>query len=365
MSIRGATTRDAPLQADGAVAYDALLLVSYGGPEGRDDVLPFLENATRGRGVPRERLLSVAEHYYHFGGVSPINAQNRALASTLEAALDARGRPLRVYLGNRNWHPFLDATVGRMREDGVRRALAIVTSAFSSYSGCRQYREDLIRAVDAAGSGAPAIDKVRVFFNHPLFVQVNAANVRAALGHIDIARRGAARVVFTAHSIPHSMAQHCAYEMQLRESASLVAAAAGVQMWDMAFQSRSGPPHVPWLGPDIVEYLRTVAREGASDVVALPLGFISDHMEVMYDLDVEAAAEAHSLGLRFVRARTVGVDPLFVDMLCELIDERTGHQPVRRALGTLGPSHDICPLDCCLDGRPAAMPARKPIGASR
>ncbi len=350
MTIAGAMDASTPLVAQ-VSAYDAILLVSYGGPEGPADVLPFLENATRGRNVPRERLLCVAEHYHHFGGVSPINAQNRALGKTLESALTQRGQPMRVYLGNRNWHPFLEETIAAMRDDGVRRALAVVTSAFSSYSGCRQYRDDVIGALQAVGATAPSIDKVRVYFNHPLFVEANATNLRTALASIAGEARARTRVVFTAHSIPRTMASHCDYELQLREAARLVATAAGVSRWDLAFQSRSGPPHVPWLEPDIIAYLDQCAADGARDVVVLPLGFISDHMEVMYDIDVEARDAAQRLGLRLVRASTVGVSAVFVEMLCELIAERQETPAERRAIGHLPAWHDVCPVNCCLDGR--------------
>jgi ferrochelatase len=332
------------------VSYDAVLIVSYGGPEGMDDVLPFLENATRGRGVPRERLLGVAKHYEHFNGVSPINAQNRALAGALASALSVSQHPLRVYVGNRNWHPFLAETIGAMRDDGVRRALAVVTSAYSSYSSCRQYREDVVGALGQVGDGAPEIDRVRAFYNHPLFIEANAANLRAALASVEPARRASARVVFTAHSIPKAMAVRCDYELQLRESARLVAERCGVGEWTLAFQSRSGPPQVPWLGPDIGEFIRTAADAGATDVVALPIGFISDHMEVMFDLDIEAQEIARERGVRLVRAPTVGTAPAFVSMLVELVNERITGASERRAIGTFGAAHDVCPAECCLRG---------------
>jgi ferrochelatase len=344
MSIFGAATASASLVDSEVHSYDAILLVSYGGPEGPADVLPFLENATRGRAVPRERLLGVAKHYEHFGGVSPLNAQNRALAASLEAELTARGRPLPVYLGNRNWHPFLEATIRQMRDDGVQRTLSVVTSAFSSYSSCRQYREDVIGAL---GDTEIAVDKVRAFYDHPLFVEANALNLRAALAQVIPDRRDAVRVVFTAHSIPRSMADHCDYQRQLEECARLVSRVAGIALWDVAYQSRSGPPHVPWLGPDIVDHLKTAAAEGVRDVVVLPLGFISDHMEVLYDLDIEAQAAAATLDVRLVRAATVGVSTPFVRMLAELVEERCVPGATRRSIGQFGPSHDICPRDCC------------------
>ncbi|HSB53622.1 MAG TPA: ferrochelatase [Gemmatimonadales bacterium] len=358
MSIHGASSARWPLFEDRARSYDAVLVVSYGGPEGPDDVLPFLENATRGRGVPRERLLEVAEHYLHFGGVSPINAQNRDLVSALRRELAGHGIALPVYLGNRNWHPFLDETLRRMRDDGITRAIALVTSAFSSYSGCRQYREDVARALEAVGSGAPEVDKLRVFFNHPGFVEANAGHLSAALATLPSERRAGARVVFTAHSIPISMARSSAYEAQLREAGRLIAEAAGIRSWDLAYQSRSGPPQVPWLEPDIRDHLRTLAGRGVREVVVLPLGFLSDHMEVRYDLDTEAMQLATELGVTLVRAPTVGTAPAYIRALRELIQERMTERPQRRALGSLGPSHDICPLDCC-----PSPPSRPPAAA--
>jgi ferrochelatase len=331
--------------------YDALLVMSFGGPEGPEDVMPFLEHVTRGRQVPRERLLEVAHHYERFGGVSPINAQNRALIAALEAELRADGPPLPVYFGNRNWHPFVLDTLARMRDDGVRRALMFVTSAFSSYSGCRQYREDVERARATLGPAAPAVDKLRVFYNHPGFVAPNAAHLRAALERLPEARRAAARVAFTAHSIPVAMARGSAYEAQLREAGRLVAQDAGVREWSLVFQSRSGPPHVPWLEPDVLAWLDAAQAAGARDVLVLPLGFISDHLEVVYDLDVEAAARARTLGLAFTRVPTVGTAPAFVRMIRELIVERSANGAVRAALGDHGASHDVCGPTCCLPGR--------------
>ena len=351
MSIHGAASADATLVQDGARVYDAVLVVSYGGPEGPDDVLPFLENATRGHPVPRERLVEVAEHYTHFGGVSPINAQNRALVAALRHELATHGPALPVYLGNRNWHPYVVDTVRQMRDDRVHRAIALVTSAFSSYSGCRQYREDIARALEAVGAGAPEVDKLRVFFNHPGFIAANAANLAEALGRVPPERRSGARVVFTAHSIPLAMARASAYEVQLKEASRLVAEAAGVQSWDLVYQSRSGPPQIPWLEPDICDHLEALARSSLRDVVVLPIGFLSDHMEVLYDLDTEGRKKAEELGLTLMRARTVGTAPAYVAMLRELIQERMVDRPDRRVLGPLGPSHDICPVDCCKDGR--------------
>lgn len=332
-------------------SYDAVLVMSFGGPEGPADVVPFLENVTRGRGVPPERLREVAHHYERFGGVSPINGQNRALIAALTAELAAHDVKLPVYFGNRNWQPFLIDTLRQMQSDGVRRALMFVTSAYSSYSGCRQYREDVQRAQQALGPGAPEIDKLRVFYNHPGFVEPNAAHLRRALEALPAERRAAARVFFTAHSVPLAMAKCSAYELQLREAGRLVADAAGVTGWRLAYQSRSGPPHVPWLEPDILNELDRVAGEGARDVVVLPIGFISDHMEVMFDLDVEALERAQALGIRLTRVPTVGTAPQFIGMIRELISERMDAGAERRALGELGPSHDVCAVSCCLPAR--------------
>jgi ferrochelatase len=339
--------------------YDALLVVSFGGPEGMEDVMPFLSNVLRGRNVPEARMREVAHHYELFGGVSPINEQNRRLIGALEGELEASGPRLPVYWGNRNWHPLLADTLRRMRDDGVRNALAFVTSAYSSYSGCRQYREDVERAREAVGPGAPRVEKLRAFYNHPGFVGPNAENLRAALGRIPEGRRACARVAFTAHSIPASMAAGCDYERQLLETCRLVAGAAGAADWRLVFQSRSGPPTQPWLEPDILDHLRALKGEGAADVVVAPVGFISDHMEVLYDLDTEARDLAAGLGLNMVRAATVGAHPEFVRMIRGLILERLDPARPRLALGALPPSHDVCPADCCLSGatRPGARPA--------
>lgn len=336
--------------ADSAQEYDAILLVSFGGPEGMDDVIPYLENVLRGRRVPRERLEEVAEHYRLFGGVSPLNDQNRALIAALEAELAAHGPQLPVYWGNRNWHPLLEDTLRQMRADGVRRALAIFTTAYSSYSSCRQYREDIARAQETVGEDAPEVDKVRAFYNHPGFIEPNAENLRAALKQVGAERRAQAAVVFTAHSLPLSMVQKSAYQVQIRETCRLVAEAAGVGVWHLVYQSRSGPPHQPWLEPDVCDYLEELHNQGVRDVVLLPIGFISDHMEVMYDLDVEARQAADRLGLNLIRAATVGTHPVFVAMLRELIQERMSEHPERRALGRFGPGHDVCGVNCCQPG---------------
>jgi ferrochelatase len=359
VSVFGATTTDAVRFDEEARQYDALLVLSFGGPEGPDDVRPFLENVTAGRNVPPERLDEVAEHYLHFGGVSPINAQNRSLIAALDAELQAHGPQLPIYFGNRNWHPFVTDTVRQMRDDGVARALVFVTSAFSSYSGCRQYREDVIRALETLETETPAFDKLRVFYNHPGFIEPMIARTRAALAQIPEERRSEAQLVFTAHSIPHAMARHCAYEAQLREASRLIAAGVGVADHILAYQSRSGPTHVPWLEPDILDVLASLREDGATDVVVVPVGFISDHMEILFDLDTEAQDAASELGLNLIRAETVGTDPTLVRMIRDLIVERMTASPDRPALGNRGPNHDICPLHCCLIGsnRPRASAA--------
>jgi ferrochelatase len=330
--------------------YDALLVVSFGGPEGMDDVMPFLANVLRGRNVPESRMREVAHHYALFGGVSPINGQNRRLIAALEQELESEGPRLPVYWGNRNWHPMLADTLRQMRDEGIRNALAFVTSAYSSYSGCRQYREDIERARAAVGEGAPQVEKLRAFYNHPGFVGPNVENLRAALGQIPEERRAAARVAFTAHSVPAAMAAGCDYERQLLETCRLTASGAGAAHWRLVFQSRSGPPTQPWLEPDICDHLRALKGEGAEDVVVAPVGFISDHMEVLYDLDTEARQLSEEIGINMVRAATVGTHPEFVRMIRELIIERLDPAAPRRALGTFAPSHDVCPVDCCLPG---------------
>lgn len=336
---------------DSAAAYDAILVVGFGGPEGPDDVMPFLENVTRGWNVPRERLLEVANHYHHFGGKSPINDQVRDLIAALRAELDRNGVHLPIYWGNRNWRPMLADTVAEMKGAGVTRAIALVLAGQSSYSSCRQYREDVTRACETVEPGAPAIDKIRVFYNHPEFIAANVERVAAALERIPVERRGSARIAFTAHSIPESMAETCAYVRQLREASRLVAEELGVSAdrWALVFQSRSGRPQDPWLEPDILDHVRAMADQGVKDLVIHPIGFLSDHIEVLYDLDEEAQLLCDALGVHLERAATVGVHPRFIAMLRELIVERIeGWNPDRkRAVGRFGPNHDVCPTDCC------------------
>jgi protoporphyrin/coproporphyrin ferrochelatase len=328
--------------------YDAILVTSFGGPESPADVMPFLGNVLRGKNVPRERMLEVAEHYYHFGGKSPINDQNRQLIAAIEGELAQQGLHLPVYWGNRNWHPMLTDTLRKMNADGVRKALAFVTSAYSSYSSCRQYREDIARAQMTGGESVPVVDKIRVFHNHPGFIESTTDRVKQALETIPQDRREAAHLIYTAHSIPMAMAQACDYEMQLKETCRLVTEELGRTEWRLVYQSRSGPPSQAWLEPDILECLREIKEQcGTGDVVISPVGFVSDHMEILFDLDTEAAELCEQLGLQMVRAKTVGTHPRFIRMIRELICERMDENPRKAALGVLGPRPDVCPADCC------------------
>ena len=334
--------------------YDAFLLVSFGGPERTEDVLPFLENVLRGRNVPRERMLAVAEHYYHFDGKSPINDQNRALIAALEAEFSSHHVGLPIYWGNRNWHPMLADTLRQMTADGVKRALAFATSAYSSYSSCRQYRENIAAAQAAAGEDAPQVDKLRVFHNHPRFVEANIEHVRKALDRIPAERRAKAQIAYTAHSIPLGLSETCNYQRQLTEVARLVSSALGRPADPLVFQSRSGPASQPWLEPDILDHLRTIHAAGATDVVVAPIGFVSDHMEVIYDLDTQAAHLCRELGLNMERAATAGTHPKFVQMVRELIVERMTGSPERAAVGVYPANPDVCLIDCCpAPARPA------------
>lgn len=318
-------------------AYDAILVLSFGGPEKPEDVMPFLENVLRGRNVPRERMLAVAEHYHHFDGRSPINDHNRALIAALNAELASHGHRLPIYWGNRNWHPLLPDTLRQMRDDGVRKAVAFVTSIFSSYSGCRQYLEDIERA-RAEIEGAPVVHKLRKFYNHPLFIEAQADEVRTALGGRP------AKIIFSAHSVPIAMAETSDYQKQLLESCRLVAECVGISEWRLVYQSRSGPPSQPWLEPDIASVISELAP--GTEVGVVPIGFVSDHIEIIYDLDIEIQAIARERGVNMVRAPTVGVHLKFVQMIRELIEERLGKREPR-AIGQYSASHDFCQAGCC------------------
>jgi ferrochelatase len=320
------------------MGFDALLVLSFGGPEGPDDVRPFLENVTRGRGVPARRLDEVAQHYLHFGGVSPINRLNRELIARVEVELAARSLTLPVYFGNRNWHPLVEDTVAAMAADGVGRALVFATSGYGGYSACRQYHEDIARARASVGPGAPHLVKLPHFFDHPLFVEINADAVGAALSSVG----EPARVVFTAHSVPVAADEVAGppaggghlYSRQVHRAAELVAAAAGVTGYDVAWQSRSGPPSVPWLEPDVVGHLDKLAGAGERAVVVSPVGFVADHLEVVWDLDTEARQHAQELGLGFARAATAGSDPRFAGLVVDLVRDAIDGTP--RTWGAVG-----------------------------
>ncbi len=344
------------LYDDEAHDYDALLVVSFGGPEGPEDVMPFLDNVLRGLPVKPETQQRIAQRYYDFGGISPINGQTRAFIDALRRELDAHGPALPVYWGNRNWHPMLADTLARMQQDGVRRALVFVTSLFSSYSGCRKYREDLHQAVEGLDS-PPVLDKLRLGFNHPRFIEANASRCADALNTLPADRRNAVTILFSAHSLPDSMARHARYQSQLLETCQLIGDAIEHQRWQLVFQSNNASyGRESWLGPDVCDAIRALAESGAEDVIVAPVGFVCDHLEVVLDLDVDAATVARDAGIGFLRAETVGTHPAYIDMVRDLIVERMSPHPERAVLGTLGPSHDRCPPDCCLSGRP--MPAK-------
>lgn len=364
-----------------ATPYDALLLLSFGGPEGPDDVVPFLENVTRGRGIPQERLKEVGRHYFRFGGVSPINAQNRALLDALRKDFADHGLDLPVYWGNRNWAPYLTDTLREMAADGRRRVLVLATSAYASYSGCRQYRENLhdaLAALEAEGLQPPAVDKLRHYFNHPGFLEPVIDGVAEALAGLPEDVRDGAHIAFSTHSVPVSAADTSgpaeghgeggAYIRQHLDVARTVTEAVrertGVEHpWKLVYQSRSGAPHIPWLEPDICDHLQELHDAAVPAVVIAPIGFVSDHMEVLYDLDTEAGAKAEELGLPMRRSATPGDDPRFAAAIRELVLERAaterGQEVPRCALGALGASHDLCPAGCC----PARAPRPAAAGA--
>jgi ferrochelatase len=309
--------------------------------------MPFLENVARGKDIPPDRLKEIAARYNHFDGKSPLNEQNRALIAALEEELGRSGIDFPVYWANRNWSPFILEALRQMRDDGKKRALALFTSAYSSYSGCRQYLENIEKAREELGEGAPVVDKLRAFYNHPGFIEANVDRLLAALATLPKERSECARVAFSGHSIPTAMAETSDYAEQLEETARLVAEGARHERWQLVYQSRSGAPHVPWLGPDILEHLDALSQINVKDVVVAPIGFLSDHMEVVWDLDHEARDYASELGITLTRAATVGTHPAFVSMIRELIEERLGKVTARQALGKRGPSRDVCPPDCC------------------
>jgi ferrochelatase len=361
--------------------YDALLVVSFGGPEKPDDVVPFLENVTRGRGIPKERLEEVGEHYFMFGGRSPINDLNRAFIAAVEEDFRGAGLDLPVYWGNRNWDPSLADALATMRDDGVRRALCLFTSAYSSYSGCRQYRENLAAAHAEVGEGAPQLDRIRHYFNHPGFVEPMVDATLAALADLPARTRNDAHILYVTHSIPTAMNDGSGLGGDVLQTGSERPGGAYVGQHqsvcdeisdrvrqqtghrfstDLVFCSRSGPPQVPWLEPDVGDRIQELAKDGVPAVVVVPIGFVSDHMEVVYDLDTEAKAVAETAGIAFSRAATAGVDPRFVTMVRELVLERSAAErareagttgPERPAVGALVPSWDVCPAGCCANSR--------------
>jgi ferrochelatase len=345
------------------VGYDALLWLSFGGPEGPDEVMPFLENVTRGRGVPRERLLEVAEHYHHFGGVSPINGLNRDAIAAVEKRLAVEGIDLPVYFGNRNWQPLAEDTAATMTADGVAKALVFPTSAYGGYSACRQYDEDIRRIQASLGENAPELVKLRQFFDHPLFIGAFADALRTA--HAELGDRADTRTVFCAHSVPSSADKAAGppaeggylYSRQIAEAARLVAAEVGIESYDLVWQSRSGPPQVPWLEPDIVDHIEALHAQGVTSVVVCPVGFVSDHLEVIWDLDNEAAEKAAELGMAFARVATPDTDPRFAELVVELIREHLEDASPRKLSG-------FPAAGCTLNGAPCAIsccePAKRP-----
>ena len=376
-AVCGATpaAESGPAHVEEPVAYDALLLLGFGGPEGQDDVIPFLRNVTAGRGIPDERLEEVAHHYRHFGGVSPINQQNRDLVAALDAELRARGIDLPVYWGNRNWMPYVADAVQQLHADGHRRVLALATSAYSSYSSCRQYREDLADALEATGVGEQLqIDKVAQFFDHPGFVTPFVDGIRSGLEKLrehGIEKPDEIEVLFSTHAIPVADAERSgprdrdfgpggAYAAQHTAVAEQIMRTLGSESpWQLVYQSRSGPPSVPWLEPDVNDAIAALPAQGRRGVLIVPLGFVSDHMEVMWDLDTEAIETATELGLVAVRTATPGTSPTYVAGLVDLIEERLNGTPAsqRPRVTSLGPWFDVCRPGCCENARLGFRPA--------
>jgi protoporphyrin/coproporphyrin ferrochelatase len=332
-----------------STSYDAILIQSFGGPEGMEDVMPFLRNVTRGRNIPEERLKEVAHHYEIFGGVSPINAHNRKIIADLKELLALQGPNLPVYWGNRNWKPYLKDTLEEMRHDGIKRAISFATSAYSSFSSCRQYIEDIERALNELGDGAPQVDKIPPFYAHPLFIEANVAQLKNAIAKVNSDHFSLA---FSAHSIPIAMADGCEYKNQLLETATKIASAVGQENFDLVFQSRSGPPTQTWLEPDVCDYLHSIKARGVANVIVQPIGFVSDHMEVVYDLDTEARAVADEIGLNFVRARTAGGHPLFIEMIRDLV--------VVQSVNANAGCFSSCRPECCPSGRPLPAAGHRP-----
>jgi ferrochelatase len=349
-----------PTQSPLTKPYDAFLLVSFGGPEGMPDVIPFLENVLRGKNVPAERMHAVAHHYELFNGISPINEQNRQLIAALKPKIELAGPKLPIYWGNRNWHPLLTDTVRQMANDGIKKAIAFVTSGYSSYSSCRQYLENIEQARINVGDNAPKIDKIRPFYNHPGFIAANSDQLLIALGSLTSECRQNAQIIFTAHSIPMSMAEGCRYAEQLIETARLVISEAKVKnQWQLAYQSRSGPANQPWLEPDINDCIRQLAQQGIKNIVVAPLGFVSDHMEIIYDLDTEAQQLCETLSITYRRAKTASCHPKFINMITNLVEEQIACQS---DLQDIKSSQDFCAVDCCR--YTPARPLSKPVSTT-
>ncbi len=328
--------------------YDAILLISFGGPEKMEDIHPFIDHVLEGKNVPDERKKEVAHHYELFDGVSPINEQNRQLINALKEELKTHNINLPIYWGNRNWHPFLTDTMKAMTDDSITTVIAFVTSAFSCYSSCRQYLEDIERARTSVGPTAPAVDKIRPFYNHPGFIESNAEHIKSAFSRLTDVRKDSIWIIFTAHSIPNTMAENSDYAKQLLESCKLTASALQHPHWSLAYQSRSGSPQTPWLGPDICDHLIEIKEKKFTNIIIAPIGFVSDHMEVIFDLDTEAADFCAVNGIRMERAMTASIHPKFVSMVRELISERLFDNQEPRYLGTMGPAPNDCGTNCCL-----------------
>ena len=351
MSFYGASNPDitvtTKLQDTSLQKYDAILLMSFGGPEGVQDVIPFLERVTKGRNIPQERLLKVAQNYYIFNGISPINEQNRNLIEAIKEEMLRVGLRLPIYFGNRNWTPFVEDALAQMKEDGIKKALVFVTAGFSCYSGCRQYRENLVSALENIPDG-PILDKIRVFYNHPKFIKVVSELIQISISKWGNKDESEIKLVFTAHSIPLSMAEKSDYEKQLHEACRLTVESLGFSEYTLCYQSRSGSPKFPWLEPDIATVLENFAREAVKNVVFVPIGFVSDHIEIIYDLDIEAKNMAENLGLNFLRVASPVAHPEFPKMVVDLIMERMTENPQRLAIGKYQANHDVCPVNCCM-----------------
>tara|TARA_B100001250_G_scaffold72479_1_gene58919 strand:+ start:70594 stop:71676 length:1083 start_codon:yes stop_codon:yes gene_type:complete len=339
---------------NGSNYYDALLVLSFGGPEGMDDVLPFLDNVLEGLNVPDRAKHAIAKRYHQFDGISPINEETRKFIAALKKDLLKNNIDLPVYWGNRNWHPMLKDTFEAMHDDGVKNVITFVTSTFSSYSGCRKYREDLYVANEDLGNPFK-VDKLRLGFNHPGFIEAVCSRTKDAIDKLGSFDEKETIIFFTAHSLPLSMSKHTKYVTQLKEASSLVANSLMVKNWDLIFQSNNASYGEPWLEPDIEDAIKNLSSRGYKNLVIVPVGFVCDHMEVVLDLDIEAQSSAKESNINMVRAKTVGDHPAYISMVTSLVQERLSGDDIRPSLGSLGPSHNFCPPDCCLSGRPGPI----------